>query len=175
MKKFILLLAALFTLALSTTAFAASTDNGAALNKEEAAATQLVNALLQNGSLSAVDGLFHPEFKKNINDTNFKALQKEQVKDIAAILLKNLGSRLERQVKLHLIYSDEALQALADEGFNPQFGARPLRRLIVHTVETALSKAIVSGEVREGDTVSIGYDGSHLTFIPCRPHESETK
>ena len=77
MKKFILLLAALFTLALSTTAFAASTDNGAALNKEEAAATQLVNALLQNGSLSSVDGLFHPEFKKNINDTNFKALQKD--------------------------------------------------------------------------------------------------
>ena len=119
---------------------------------------------------------FRPEFLNRIDDiVVFKALQKEQVKDIAAILLKNLGSRLERQVKLHLIYSDEALQALADEGFNPQFGARPLRRLIVHTVETALSKAIVSGKVREGDTVSIGYDGSHLTFIPCRPHESETK
>lgn len=51
MKKFILLLAALFTLAMSTTAFAAPADNGAVLNKEEAAATKLVNALLQNGNL----------------------------------------------------------------------------------------------------------------------------
>ncbi len=91
MKKFILLLAALFTLALSTTAFAASTDNGAALNKEEAAATQLVNALLQNGSLSSVDGLFHPEFKKNINDTNFKALQKDITEKLGTMKTSRLA------------------------------------------------------------------------------------
>ncbi len=77
MKKFILLLAALFTLAMSTTAFAAPADNGAVLNKEEAAATKLVNALLQNGNLASVQNLFHPEFKKNINDNNFKELQKD--------------------------------------------------------------------------------------------------
>ena len=115
---------------------------------------------------------FRPEFLNRVDDiVVFKALQKEQVKDIASILLKRLGERLEKQVKIHLTWSDEALQALGDQGFNPQFGARPLRRLITHTVETALSHDIIAGTVREGDTVAIGFDGSEFTFTPMRRHE----
>ena len=115
---------------------------------------------------------FRPEFLNRIDDIIvFKALQKEQVRNIASILLKRLGQRLERQVKIQLTWTDEALQAMADKGFDPQFGARPLRRLIVHTVETALSKALIAGTVREGDTVSIGFDGQDFTFIPYRQNE----
>ena len=115
---------------------------------------------------------FRPEFLNRVDDiVVFKALQKEQVKDIASILLERLGERLEKQVKIHLTWSDEALQALGDQGFNPQFGARPLRRLITHTVETALSHDIIAGTVREGDTVAIGFDGSEFTFTPMRRHE----
>ena len=94
----------------------------------------------------------------------FKALAKEQVKKIAAILLAALGERLGRQVKITLGWNDEALTALADQGFDPNFGARPLRRLLVHTVETALSKEIIKGEVREGDTVNIGFEDGQFTF-----------
>lgn len=116
---------------------------------------------------------FRPEFLNRVDDiVVFKALQKEQVKDIASILLERLGKRLEKQVKIHLTWTDNALQALADQGFNPQFGARPLRRLITHTVETALSRDIIAGTVREGDTVSIDFDGSEFTFTPMRPHEA---
>ena len=116
---------------------------------------------------------FRPEFLNSVDDiVVFKALQKEQVKDIASILLERLGKRLEKQVKIHLTWTDNALQALADQGFNPQFGARPLRRLITHTVETALSRDIIAGTVREGDTVSIDFDGSEFTFTPMRPHEA---
>lgn len=115
---------------------------------------------------------FRPEFLNRVDDiVVFKALQKEQVKDIASILLERLGKRLEKQVKIHLTWTDNALQALADQGFNPQFGARPLRRLITHTVETALSRDIIAGTVREGDTVSIDFDGSEFTFTPMRPHK----
>ena len=112
---------------------------------------------------------FRPEFLNRVDDIIvFKALGKDQVRNIATILLKRLNERLEKQVKIHLTWTDEALQALADQGYDPQFGARPLRRLIVHTVETALSRDIISGVVREGDTVSINYDGQQFTFTPYR-------
>lgn len=112
---------------------------------------------------------FRPEFLNRVDDIIvFKALGKDQVRNIATILLKRLSERLEKQVKIHLTWTDEALQALADQGYDPQFGARPLRRLIVHTVETALSRDIISGIVREGDTVSINYDGQQFTFTPYR-------
>ena len=108
---------------------------------------------------------FRPEFLNRVDDIIvFKALEKEQVKKIAAIMLKSLGERLERQVKISLAWTDEALTALANQGFDPNFGARPLRRLLVHTVETALSKKIIRGDVQEGDTVEIGYDGHDFTF-----------
>lgn len=115
---------------------------------------------------------FRPEFLNRVDDiVVFRALGKEQVRNIAEILLQRLGERLEKQVKIHLTWTDEALQKLADDGFNPQFGARPLRRLITHTVETALSRDIIAGTIREGDTVTIGYDGSEFTFTPSRPHD----
>ena len=104
---------------------------------------------------------FRPEFLNRVDDIIvFKGLQREQVKQIADILLHRLGERLEHQVKIHLTWSDAALERLADQGFDPNFGARPLKRHLVHTVETALSKKIISGQVREGDTVCIDVDGS---------------
>ena len=116
---------------------------------------------------------FRPEFLNRVDDiVVFKALGKDQVLNIASILLKRLSERLEKQVKIRLECTDEALQELADQGFDPQFGARPLRRLIVHTVETALSRDIISGAIREGDTVSIGYDGNQFTFTPYRQQEA---
>ena len=108
---------------------------------------------------------FRPEFLNRVDDIIvFKALQKEQVKNIAAIMLKSLSDRLEEQIKISLTWTDEALTALADKGFDPNFGARPLRRLLTHTVETSLSKQIIRGDVREGDTVEIGFDGTDFTF-----------
>ena len=108
---------------------------------------------------------FRPEFLNRVDDIIvFKALQKEQVKNIAAIMLKSLSDRLEKQIKISLTWTDEALTALADKGFDPNFGARPLRRLLTHTVETSLSKQIIRGDVREGDTVEIGYDRMDFTF-----------
>ena len=117
----------------------------------------------------AVDGIlkeyFRPEFLNRVDDIIvFKALAKEQVKNIAAILLQKLGERLQKQVKITLGWNETALTALAEQGFEPNFGARPLRRLLVHTVETALSKEIIKGEVQEGDTVNIGFTDGNFTF-----------
>lgn len=108
---------------------------------------------------------FRPEFLNRVDDIIvFRALEREQVKQIASILLDNLNHRLQKQLKLSLKWTDSALDTLAEQGFDPNFGARPLRRLLSHTVETTLSKEIIKGEVKEGDTVEIGYQGGRFSF-----------
>ena len=108
---------------------------------------------------------FRPEFLNRVDDiVVFKGLGREQVKNIAALLLQQLNSRLNRQIKLNLTWDDAALQLLADEGFDPDFGARPLRRLLSRTVETELSKAIIRGDAGEGDTVRMSTEDGRLTF-----------
>ena len=115
--------------------------------------------------MDVVKMAFRPEFLNRVDDiVVFKALAKEQVKKIAAILLQGLNERLQRQVKISLTWSDEVLEALAAQGFDPNFGARPLRRLLSHTVETALSKEIIKGEIKEGDVVTIGLANGEFTF-----------
>lgn len=127
------------------------------LNKDYEEAKGAVKELLKE--------YFRPEFLNRVDDTIvFKALEKEQVRGIAAILLKALGKRLEKQVGITLAWSEEALTALADKGFDPNFGARPLRRLLTHTVETELSKEIIKGEVQEGDTVRIEAEDGDFVF-----------
>ena len=117
---------------------------------------------------AAVKGLlkeyFRPEFLNRVDDiVVFHALDREEVKAIAALLLKSLGARLEKQVRISLRWSEAALDALADQGFDPDFGARPLKRLLSHTIETLISEKIIKGEVQEGDTVTIGLVGGEFT------------
>ena len=126
-------------------------------NKAFAEAETIIKDLLKN--------YFRPEFLNRIDDiVVFKSLAKEQVKAIAEILLKTLSERLEKQINVKLTWTDEAVTALSEKGFDANFGARPLRRLLTHTVETELSKKIISGKVKEGDTVEIGFDGKDFTF-----------
>ena len=108
---------------------------------------------------------FRPEFLNRVDDIiMFRGLQKEQVKAIAGILLNDLKARMERQTNISLTWDDAALTALANQGFDPNFGARPLKRLISHKVETALSKEIIRGEAGDGDTIKMGYDGNEFMF-----------
>ena len=127
------------------------------LNKDYESAQAAVKDILKE--------YFRPEFLNRVDDIIvFKALAKEQVKSIASILLESLNQRLQRQIKISLTWTDGALEALADQGFDPNFGARPLRRLLSHAVETALSKEIIKGSVKEGDTVEIGCGDGKFTF-----------
>lgn len=99
---------------------------------------------------------FRPEFLNRVDDiVVFKPLQAEQIKEIVKLVLKELGDRLNKQLELTLTYTDEAVAFLAKAGFDPAFGARPLKRLIVHTVENILGKKIVAGEIKNGDKVEV--------------------
>ncbi|EFY04334.1 ATP-dependent chaperone ClpB [Phascolarctobacterium succinatutens] len=99
---------------------------------------------------------FRPEFLNRVDDiVVFKPLQAEQIKEIVKLVLRELGDRLNKQLELTLTYTDEAVAFLAKAGFDPAFGARPLKRLIVHTVENILGKKIVAGEIKNGDKVEV--------------------
>ena len=99
---------------------------------------------------------FRPEFLNRVDDiVVFKALQEEQIKDIVKLILKELSDRLQKQLDMTLSASDEAVAYLAGAGFDPAFGARPLKRLIVHTVENILGKKIVAGEIGSGTKVKV--------------------
>ena len=127
------------------------------LNKDYEEAEAAVKEILKD--------YFRPEFLNRVDDiVVFKALAKAQVREIADLMLKNLNERVSRQVKITLSWDDEVLQYLSDEGYEPNFGARPLRRLLTRVVETELSKAIIRGDVAEGDNVAMTVTDGHISF-----------
>jgi ATP-dependent Clp protease ATP-binding subunit ClpB len=106
---------------------------------------------------------FRPEFLNRIDDiVVFHALQEAQIRSIVKLILSELGARVNKQLELNLKATEEAVDFLAHDGFDPAFGARPLKRLIVHTVENILSKKLVAGEIKNGDTVEVGLKNGQI-------------
>lgn len=116
--------------------------------------------------LSELRQAFRPEFLNRLDEIIvFHALSEEHLKDIVEIQLASLRARLEeRHIVLKL--SEAARTHLVKSGYDPNYGARPLKRAIQREIETPLAKRIVGGEIRDGDTVWIDTDsaGSGLVF-----------
>ena len=107
---------------------------------------------------------FRPEFINRIDDTVvFHPLAQEQIKDIASIQLKGLLARLEDK-GFNLEVTDNALSTLANAGFDPVFGARPLKRAIQQQIENPLAQKILSGDIVPDQTIVIDADEQGLTF-----------
>ncbi len=104
---------------------------------------------------------FRPEFLNRVDDTIvFHALTENDLKKIVDIQLRRLRERLEeRHIGMQL--SDKAKEHLVRTGYDPSYGARPLKRVLQKEIETALSRMILKGEVKDGQTVKIDYDLSH--------------
>ncbi|GLZ46004.1 chaperone protein ClpB [Actinomycetospora sp. NBRC 106375] len=103
---------------------------------------------------------FKPEFLNRLDDVVvFHALSTEELTSIVDIQLERLGARLAAR-RLTLAVSEAAREWLALQGFDPIFGARPLRRLVQSAIGDQLAKALLAGEVREGDTVQVDLDES---------------
>ena len=124
----------------------------------------LLNGIREDGSIdetarSQVDMLlrrsFRPEFLNRLDEIVFyKPLTKENVTKIIDLQIAKLNSRLQTQ-QIHCRLTDEAKTAIVNAAYDPQYGARPLRRYVQHTVETMLSKKLLSGEILPGQTVTI--------------------
>ena len=114
--------------------------------------------------LEALSHSFRPEFLNRIDDTIiFHSLQKDQLRSIVKIQIARLEKRLVDR-KLSLKLADSALDFLTNVGYDPVYGARPLKRTIQKELETILAKGILRGDFKEGDTVFVEVQNDHLTF-----------
>lgn len=107
---------------------------------------------------------FRPEFLNRVDDVIvFHALAQDQVQAIAEIQLSRVRERLADK-KISLEFSSAAMEHLARVGYDPVFGARPLKRAIQQLIETPLSKKIIAGEIQDGDTVHVEPGSQGFTF-----------
>ncbi|MCC8362474.1 ATP-dependent chaperone ClpB [Lysobacter sp. A6] len=114
--------------------------------------------------MGVVQAHFRPEFINRLDEiVVFHPLDKAQIREIARIQTQYLGKRLaERGIRIEL--SDPALQLLGNVGFDPVYGARPLKRAIQQQLENPLATKILAGEFTSGDTILVGAEGGQLTF-----------
>jgi ATP-dependent Clp protease ATP-binding subunit ClpB len=114
--------------------------------------------------MEAMRANFRPEFLNRIDEIIiFHSLQSEQLREIVKLQVQRLEQRLVER-KLALKLSDEALDWLAQVGYDPVYGARPLKRAIQRELETPIAKAILRGEFHEGDTIYVGVENERLVF-----------
>src|SRR5207302_1454052 len=107
---------------------------------------------------------FRPEFLNRIDEIIlFHSLSKEHITKIVEVQLGHLRKRLATR-GLKLVLSDRAKKLLAEEGFDPQFGARPLKRVIQQRIENPLASQILRGEFADGDTIYVDVDAARHDF-----------
>ena len=107
---------------------------------------------------------FKPEFLNRIDEIiTFRRLGKEHILSIVDIQLKNMKKRLEER-KLEVTVDEKAKKFLAERGFDPAFGARPLKRTIQNLIQNELARYILEGKFSEGDTVAVSANNEGLTF-----------
>ena len=111
---------------------------------------------------------FRPEFLNRIDEIIvFRSLTREQVVDITRLLLDRVTRRLHAQ-RIELRFDDDAVGHLADAGFDPEFGARPLQRTIQRLIENQLSRMLLDGSLQEGDAVTVRLKDGRLDFDVTR-------
>ncbi|NER05352.1 MAG: ATP-dependent chaperone ClpB, partial [Okeania sp. SIO3C4] len=119
---------------------------------------------IQTRVMEALRAAFRPEFLNRIDETIiFKGLQKEQLREIVQLQIVRLEKRLaERNMSLKL--ADAAIDFLAEVGYDPVYGARPLKRAIQRELETQIAKGILRSEFNDGDTIFVDVENERLSF-----------
>jgi ATP-dependent Clp protease ATP-binding subunit ClpB len=127
---------------------------------------------MKNEVLAALRQEFRPEFLNRVDEiVVFHALSREQLREIVVIQLARLRARLaERKIELDL--TDAALDHLAAAGYDPVYGARPLKRVLQRELETILGRKLLDGSVSDSSIVTIDIEGDGLTFRTRPPAEA---
>lgn len=111
---------------------------------------------MKNNVMEEIKRMFKPEFLNRIDDIIvFRALSKEDVKGIAALMLKELKNRLAKQMDITLTYGDTVKNFIFEKGYDKKYGARPLKRAIQNNIEDSLAEEILSGKIQASDKVSM--------------------
>jgi ATP-dependent Clp protease ATP-binding subunit ClpB len=128
----------------------------------------------EDAVMNVVRSSFKPEFLNRLDDViMFDALSREELAEIVTLQVEALGARLgERRITLAV--DEDATRWLADKGYDPLYGARPLKRLVQKEIGDSLARLILRGEVHDGDTVDVGVasDGESLTLQAWAPEET---
>jgi ATP-dependent Clp protease ATP-binding subunit ClpC len=126
---------------------------GFKLTQDEAKNADEEYEKMKDKVLDQLKKTFRPEFLNRIDAiVVFRALTKEQIRQIVDLMLTQVQERLDEH-EVTLEATEEAMELLAKEGYDPHFGARPLRRVIQTMIEDPLSEAILAGKFEAGDTV----------------------
>ncbi|WP_134733827.1 ATP-dependent chaperone ClpB [Amycolatopsis nivea] len=119
--------------------------------------------------MAALRGHFRPEFLNRIDDiVLFKPLTLPEIERVVELMLGELRKRLAEQ-NMTLEVSDKALRFIAEQGFDPVYGARPLRRFLAREVETRIGRALLGGEAHDNTVIDVSLDNGVLT-VTCRDH-----
>ncbi|MBP3706605.1 MAG: ATP-dependent Clp protease ATP-binding subunit [Clostridia bacterium] len=114
--------------------------------------------------LSELKSNFRPEFLNRVDETIvFNKLSKDEIKQIAANMLSDLANRL-KSLQIDIVFSEKVISQLAEKGFDPIYGARPLRRLIQSSIEDKLSERILESAVKSGDTIKCNFENGNYVF-----------
>ena len=118
---------------------------------------------MKTSVMEEVKHLFKPEFLNRIDDIIvFHSLTQEHIRKIVTIMMNEISKRAMEQMGIELHASDGVLRMLSETGFDPVYGARPLRRVIQNKVEDALAEEILRGNVRKGDRVRLTLNGKEI-------------
>jgi ATP-dependent Clp protease ATP-binding subunit ClpB len=136
---------------------------------EDATADGEIKPDARDRVLATMRSYFRPEFLNRLDDiVLFKPLTEAETERIVELMFTELRSRLaERQMTLEL--STDARRYIAEQGFDPVYGARPLRRFISREVETRIGRALLAGDVRDGAVIRVDYAGTELTVGYTNP------
>ncbi len=119
---------------------------------------------MKRAVMEIVAGHFRPEFINRVDEVVvFHPLGREQTRAIAEIQLTDLRARL-ADLEIGLAVDVEAMDKLADAGFDPVYGARPLKRAIQHSLENPIAQAVLAGTYGRGDTIRVSYDSNDFCF-----------
>ena len=148
---------------------------GFASKRDEAQAKKSSYERMKDKVMAEVKRTFRPEFLNRIDEIIvFHELSKEQLRSIVDLMVADLQKRL-KEHKLTIQISDEAKSWLAEIGYDPTYGARPLRRAIEQQVENPLSSKLLRGEFKPGDVVIVGHGRDGLTFTARRSKAAKGK
>ena len=111
---------------------------------------------MKEGVMEEVKHIFKPEFINRVDEMIvFHALNKENIKDITKIMLKQFAKRVKNQMDMELCIADDVVGFISDKGFDKDYGARPIRRALQTELEDVLAEAVLMGDISIGDTVDV--------------------
>ncbi len=140
------------------------TSLGFGVKKEEKVSEEIAYQSMRKKVVTEMERMFRPEFRNRLDGTViFRALSREELTQIVDLLLNRVQERLTEH-NITLTVTPAAKLLIAEEGYDPDYGARPLRRVIQNKIEDALSEGVLAGNFGSGDTVQVDVEEGKVVF-----------